>query len=29
MRELQPHEFDEDMRRKLQHEVSGEQLDVN
>jgi hypothetical protein len=24
IRELQPHEFDEDMRRKLQYEVSGE-----
>jgi hypothetical protein len=24
IRELQPHEFDEEMRRKLQYEVSGE-----
>jgi hypothetical protein len=25
IRELQPHEFDEEMRRKLQYEVSGAQ----
>jgi hypothetical protein len=24
IRELQPHEFNEEMRRKLQYEVSGE-----